>query len=114
MGADRSDVERRRLPRVEAEPGLECSLEIKTRVRLLDISLTGALLASEAPFPVGIRAHIRAGVGNAPFAPEVQVRRLVDRATRGNGHQAGLGAVFVGMDDKSRQSLEAFLRKASE
>ena len=26
----------------------------------------------------------------------------------------GLGAVFVGMDEKSRRSLEAFLRRASE
>jgi c-di-GMP-binding flagellar brake protein YcgR len=110
MAPEEFEADRRRLPRVAADPGMECRLEVKTRVRLLDISLSGALLASEAALPVGTYAHIRAGVGNAPFAPEVQVRRTVDRQRE----QSGLGAVFIGMDDRSRQSLETFLRKASE
>jgi hypothetical protein len=105
-------AERRRLPRVEVEDGLECRLEVRARIRLLDISLSGALLAGEAPLPVGTRAQLRAGVGPAPFAPEVQVRRQVDRA--GREANPALGAVFVGMDDRSRRSLEEFLRKASE
>jgi PilZ domain len=110
MAPEGFEIERRRLPRVAVGASMECRLEVKTRVRLLDISLSGALLASEAALPVGTYAHIRAGVGDVPFAPEVQVRRTVDRQR----DQAGLGAVFVGMDDKSRQSLETFLRKASE
>ena len=81
-------------------------------IRLLDISLSGALLAGEAPLPVGTRAQLRAGVGPAPFAPEVQVQRQVDRG--GREANPALGAVFVGMDDSSRRSLEEFLRKASE
>jgi hypothetical protein len=103
--------ERRRLPRVDVAPGLECQLEVRTRIRLVDISLTGALLASGTQLPVGTRAHLRAGVGAAPFAPEVQVQRLSDR-----GRETGpaLGTVFVGMDEKSRRNLEEFLRKASE
>jgi hypothetical protein len=105
-------TERRRVPRVEVEEGLECRLEVKTRIRLLDISLSGALLAGEAPLPVGTRAQLRAGVGPAPFAPEVQVKRQVDRP--GREANPALGAVFVGMDEPSRKSLEEFLRKASE
>jgi hypothetical protein len=105
-------AERRRVPRVVIDEGLECRLEVRTRVRLLDISLTGALLASDAQLPVGTRGHMQAGVGSAPFAPDVQVQRIVDRQSRES--KPALGAVFVGMDDKSRRSLEAFLRKASE
>jgi hypothetical protein len=104
-------VERRRLPRVEVEQDLECRLEMRTRVRLLDISLSGALMAADVPLPVGTRGQLQTGVGPEPIAPEVQVQRIVDR-----GREAGksLGAVFVGMDEKSRRRLEEFLRKASE
>jgi hypothetical protein len=111
MSSEQAEAERRRLPRVEVDEGLECRLEMRTRIRLVDISLTGALLSSEAQLPVGTKAHLHAGVGAAPFAPEVQVQRVVDRGREAN---AALGAVFVGMDEKSRRSLEAFLCKASE
>ena len=104
------EAERRRGPRVAVDEGLECRLEVRTKIRLLDISLSGALMAGDAALPVGTRAQLRAGVGPAPFAPEVQVKRQVDRS----GRDAALGAVFVGMDEKSRRSLEEFLRKASE
>jgi c-di-GMP-binding flagellar brake protein YcgR len=107
-----SGAERRRVPRVAVDDGLECRLEVRTRVRLVDISLTGTLMASDAQLPVGTRAHMHAGVGSAPFAPDVQVQRIVDRHSRES--KPALGAVFVGMDEKSRQSLEEFLRKASE
>jgi len=108
---DDSGAERRRLPRVAVEEGLECQLEVRTKIRLVDISMSGALLASDAQLPIGTRAHLRAGVGPSPFAPEVQVKRQVER---GREAQTGLGAVFLGMDDRSRKSLEEFLRKASE
>jgi len=107
-----SRAERRRVPRVAVDEGLDCRLEVRTRVRLVDISLTGALMASDAQLPVGTKAHMHAGVGAAPFAPDVQVQRIVDR--QGRESKSALGAVFVGMDEKSRRSLEEFLRKASE
>jgi c-di-GMP-binding flagellar brake protein YcgR len=109
---DAAAAERRRLPRVEIEDGMECRLEVRTRIRLVDISLTGALLSSEAQLPVGTRAQLQTGVGAAPFAPEVMVQRVIER--NGRDATSRLGAVFVGMDEKSRRSLEAFLRKASE
>ena len=107
-----SMAERRRVPRVAVDGALECQIEVRTRIRLVDISLTGALLSSEAQLPVGTRAHLQAGVGASPFAPDVQVQRIVDRGNR--EAKPALGAVFVGMDEKSRRSLEEFLRKASE
>jgi c-di-GMP-binding flagellar brake protein YcgR len=109
---DDPGVERRRLPRVAVEDGLECRLEARTRIRLVDISLSGVLLASEAKLPVGTKGQLRAGLGASSFAPQVQVQRLAERA--GTDTTARLGAIFVGMDDHSRRSLEEFLRKASE
>jgi hypothetical protein len=110
MATDNTSFERRRVPRVEVQEPLECRVEMRTRIRLIDISLSGALLASDAQLPVGTKAHLRAGVGAGPFAPEVRVQRVMSTGSR----ESGLGAVFLGMDDKSRLSLEAFLRKASE
>jgi hypothetical protein len=112
MATEESGAERRRVARVAVDDGLECRLEVRTRVRLVDISLTGALLASESQLPVGTRAHMQAGVGSAPFAPDVQVQRIVDRHTRES--KPALGAVFVGMDEKSRRSPDDFLSTASE
>jgi hypothetical protein len=42
----------------------------------------------------------------------VKVQRVVDRGSRESA--PALGAVFVDMDEQSRRSLEAFLRKANE
>ena len=112
VGIESSAAERRRVPRVAIDDRRECRLEVRTRVRLVDISLTGALLLSDAQLPVGTRAHMQAGVGASPFAPDVEVQRIVDRHNRES--KPALGAVFVGMDEKSRRSLEEFLRKASE
>ena len=109
---EQTGAERRRVPRVEVDGSLECQLEMRTRIRLVDISLTGALMASDAQLPVGTRAHLNAGVGASPFAPDVQIQRIADRSARGSSQS--VGAVFVGMDEKSRRSLEEFLRKASE
>jgi hypothetical protein len=111
MSLESNDAERRRLPRVTPAPTFECRIDLKTKVRLLDISLSGALVAVDAPLPIGTRGLMRTGVNSAPFTPEVQVQRTVDG--RGSAH-AGFGAVFVTMDERSRECLEIFLRKASE
>src|SRR4051794_29575534 len=105
-------TERRQGPRVQLEEGFECRLELRTRVRLLDISLTGALLGTDVTLPVGTRAHLRSAIAATAFAPDVQVRRFADVASR-NAAAVGLGAVFTAMDERSQRSLEEFLRKAN-
>jgi hypothetical protein len=103
--------ERRQGPRVEIDDVIECRLELRTRVRLLDISVSGALLGAEVTLPVGTRAHLRSAITAAAFSPDLQVRRHVDGQSRNTA--IGLGAVFTAMDERSRQSLEDFLRKAN-
>ena len=97
-----SGAERRRLPRVSrdgtrvpaggADAGPAAGHQPERRA------------AVERSAAAGRHAGAHAGRGrSAPFAPEVQVQRMVDRSSRES--KPALGAVFVAMDDRSRQSL---------
>lgn len=102
--------DRRLHPRWRTRDGVECRLQTRTRVRLLDISAVGTLLGIERPLPVGTQARLQSTVGSAPFSPVVEICRT---ATRGPDPKAvALGAIFVSMDDRSRRSLQAFLAVA--
>jgi hypothetical protein len=102
--------ERRRAPRVNVDEHFDCRFEMRARVKLLDISATGALLASEAVLPVESTGQLKAVLAASRFSPSLQVKRTTT-LPRNEGIQ--LGTVFVGMDDESRKSLEAFLKKAT-
>jgi hypothetical protein len=104
-------LERRHGPRVTLEADVQCRLELRTRVRLLDISLTGALMGTDVTLPVGAKAHLRSAIAATSFSPDVQVRRQAD--VSGRNATVGIGAVFVAMDERSQRSLEEFLRKAN-
>ena len=101
--------DRRRSPRVLLPDDEECSLQLRTRVRLLDISATGALVESELPLPVGAKGQLRFALAGASYAPTVQIRRRAGSQAR----ELNLGAVFTSMDEMSRRRLEDFLRKAT-
>jgi hypothetical protein len=79
---------------------------------MLDLSLGGALLAAELALPVGASAELRSGLGASAFRSEVQVRRSVGLPAGVTLN--GLGTMFTTMDERSRRSLEDFLRKASQ
>jgi hypothetical protein len=102
--------ERRRMPRLDISEQRDCQFDMRVRVKLVDISASGALLVSDVMLPVETTGQLKALLGSGRFAPSVQVRRTL-ALERNEGTQ--LGTVFVGMDDESRKSLEAFLRKAT-
>jgi c-di-GMP-binding flagellar brake protein YcgR len=104
--------ERRQAPRLALDGAMECRLDLRTRVRLMDISLGGALLAAEVALPTGASAQLRSGLGQGALHANVQVRRTA--ALQPGISVTGIGAMFTGMDDRSRRSLEDFLRKASQ
>ena len=104
--------DRRQTPRIPLAGAVECRLDLRTRVRMLDISLGGALLAAELALPVGASAELRTGLGATSFKTEVQVRRTVGLPPGVTLN--GIGAMFTTMDERSRRSLEDFLRKASQ
>jgi c-di-GMP-binding flagellar brake protein YcgR len=105
-------TERRHSVRVAVPEQIDCRLDLRTRVRLLDISLNGALLATELPVPTGTPAQLRSALGANAFRTEVQVRRSQSLAV--GVPMNGVGTMFTTMDERSRRSLEDFLRKASE
>ncbi len=105
-------AERRQAPRVALDGAVECRLDLRTRVRLMDISLGGALLASDVALPPGAPAQLRSALGAGALQADVQVRRSA--RLQGGVPLKGLGAMFTGMDERSRRSLEEFLRKASQ
>ena len=107
--AGRDYQDRRRSPRVTLPQDEECDLQLRTRVRVLDISATGALVESDVPLPVGVRGHLRFALAGAAFSPTVQIRRRAGSAAR----DLNLGTVFTSMDETSRRRLEEFLRKAT-
>jgi hypothetical protein len=102
--------ERRRGPRVNVEAEVDCSFEMRAKVRLLDISATGALLSSDATLPVDSAGQLKAVLESTRFSPTLRIQRTL-MLPRNEGAQ--LGTVFLAMDDESRKSLEAFLRKAT-
>ena len=105
-------IERRQSPRIPLDGAVQCRLDLRTRVRMLDISLSGALLAAELALPAGAAAELRSGLGATAFRSEVQVQRTVGLTA--GALVSGIGAMFTTMDDRSRRGLEDFLRKASE
>src|SRR4051812_39109959 len=89
--------ERRQTPRVAVGNAIECRLDLRTRVRLLDISLSGALLGAELALPVGASAQLQSGLGASAFRTDVLVRR--DDGLPVGITLNGLGAAFTTMDD---------------
>ena len=101
-------VERRRAPRCPPRSDVRCRVDVRMRVRLVDVSATGALLATETPPRVDSVALLKTGLGAATFSSEVQVQRT--------GTAAGapaVGVTFTAIDERNRRSLEQFLKKAS-
>lgn len=106
-------IERRRHVRVNVPAGEGVQFEVRHRVRLLDISLSGALLACDASLPLGSVGKVRAALSAAPFTAELQVRR--EHPVTGTRQMSpALGTMFLSMDEASRRGLEQFLRRASE
>lgn len=101
-------VDRRQSPRVAPASDCECRLQLRTRIRLLDISLDGSLVAAETQLPMSTAARLRMSLAATPFNPGVEVRRVAKADAR-----PALGMAFTAMDEQSRRSLQEFLRRAS-
>jgi hypothetical protein len=100
--------ERRRSPRFAPRADVRCRVDVRLRVLVVDISATGALLATETPPRVGSAALLKSGLGAATIASEVEIRRTGEA----DGGPA-VGVSFTAMDDRNRHILDQFLKKAS-
>jgi hypothetical protein len=104
-------TERRQHPRLTVRKEIDCRLEVRARIRMVDISATGTLVATDLPLPIGTHASLRSNIASGPFACAVEIRRQADAAAR--GQSPALGAIFTDMDEHSRRRLEQFLKRAS-
>jgi len=100
--------ERRRSPRFDVDGGGLAVLPISLSVRLLDISLSGALVQSSQNAKEGARGRLRLDLAGRPFAADVEVRRI---AQGPGGHGYKIGARFLDLTDDQRQILEGFTRQ---
>lgn len=104
--------ERRQTARVTAKDGSELWLGRPHAVRLVEISMTGALLRTSHGPPVGERGELRTKLGDSTFAVQVEVRRVVLQSEPGDSPgRYSLGVSFISLDADSRRSLERFLRQ---
>jgi c-di-GMP-binding flagellar brake protein YcgR len=102
--------ERRRGPRVNLDERFDCRFEMRARVRVVDISASGALLATDTLLPAYTMGRLKAVLAAARFSPSLEVRRNMTVPRDG---AAQLGTIFLDMDEESRKSLDEFLRKAT-
>jgi hypothetical protein len=110
-GVTHFGIERRRSPRVQADDAYELSLSASLPVQVLDISLSGVLLASKAELAVGDRAEFHAAVGSRSLQVAIEVQRVtIDNSPqRGGGLRYRAGAVFADMSAEQRVALEQIL-----
>lgn len=108
MADDAPVPDRRRTPRVETQGRLQVRLGRRLRVRIVDISASGALLASDEPLPAGSTGRLQVLLGGGQFEGEIAVRR--EQAVPGG--RVLLGTSLTPAQPRHQETLEAFLRRA--
>ena len=104
-------IERRRSPRVAVTGRGEIHVAVRQPVRLLDISLSGALFACDLPLPIGARGRLIATAPGGPLTAPFCVNR---RRLEPISDSFTVAATFTEIDETNLRSLEQFLRRASE
>jgi hypothetical protein len=80
-------------------------------VRLVDISLSGVLLASSRPIGLSDRTVLRAAFDGDAFTSAVEICRVQPEAPGGEPGSVRLGGRFVDPDEGNRRVLAQFLRR---
>ena len=101
-------LERRRSPRSDVALGPELRQAVRTPVRLVDISASGALLAVDEGLPVGTTGRMRVTLGPGSFEAHVEVRR---HETRPDAPLL-LGTRIVSANPRDQDALDRFLQRA--
>jgi hypothetical protein len=101
--------ERRRTPRVVVDGKHEFRLGRRLRVRVVDISASGALLAAEERLPVGTSGRLQISLGGNQFEGQLQIKRE-QPAGAAKGHL--LGSVMTPSQPRHQEALDVFLRRA--
>jgi hypothetical protein len=100
--------ERRRAPRVAIDGRYELRLGRRIRVRVIDISATGALLAADERLPVGTRGRLQVSLGASQFEGLVEIKREQPGQV-GQGYL--IGSTLSASQARHQDALEQFLRR---
>lgn len=99
--------ERRQAARIAVD-GQLATLPSALDVHVLDISVGGVLLHTTESVDPGTRGCLRLNLWGAPFAADVEVRRVSPIAGGPAGPGYGVGAVFVAITPEHRLLIERF------
>ena len=80
-------------------------LGVPCAAQVLDLSPSGALLASKTELAVGDRGELRATVGERALRIPIEIRSVSLETRSRGGSRYRLGAVFVGMTMEQRVLL---------
>jgi hypothetical protein len=100
--------ERRRTPRVSMEGRQEFRLGRRIRVRIVDISASGVLLAVDERLPVGSRGRLQISLGGSQFEGQIQVNR--EHPLQVGGTYL-VGTAVTPSQVRHQDTLEQFLRR---
>jgi hypothetical protein len=81
------------------------------QVRLLNCSVSGCLLETNCPIPVGATASVRVTIDGCELADDLQIIRC--QAIAGAGDKYHVGAQFLWTQPFNSQSLRSALRSSS-
>lgn len=101
--------ERRRSPRVSVGAPQEFRLGRRIRVRVVDISGSGALFATEDLLPIGARGRLQVLLGSERFEGQVEIKR--EQTVPGERARL-LGATLTPSQPQHVEALNSFLRRA--
>ena len=107
---ERTGEERRSAPRVDCKGEQSWRMALQVPLRLIDLAEGGALLASNVELPLAADAQLRIRLAGRPFEARVNLVRDAKRETPFDGMPYEVAAVFVSMDERSRDVMTRFLR----
>ena len=103
--------ERRRSPRRQPDSPQSWSLPVSATVRVIDIGLGGALLATNRSFAVGESFEIRLVLKHRPCVARGKIARVVKQEGALESEAWQLGISFEDWDRDSREYLNDYLTR---
>jgi c-di-GMP-binding flagellar brake protein YcgR len=100
-------VDRRKTARVTMPAGLRFERPVVMSVRLLEISMSGVLMAATQPLEVGQVAQLSARIGAQAIETSIEVRRVAAGDVGKGAYR--IGARFVSLDPSTAAMLRQFL-----
>jgi hypothetical protein len=104
-----STFERRRAPRLDIPGGDTLQFAVSLPAQVLEINLSGVLLASKTEMAVGERGELRMLMGNRSLNVAIEARAVSEETHINGGPRYRIGAAFMDVTTEQRQRLQELL-----